>query len=109
MLYMVPDDAHFASAVDFKAPIRAEIERIGYTIIENMGDQPSDLLGGHAEKDYLLPDPFYRVPRALAQAPPLNNRRVRIKRGQRPTEAASLVTRPNMRSGRRCAITLCAP
>jgi predicted secreted acid phosphatase len=62
MLYMVPDDAHFASAVDFKAPIRAEIERIGYTIIENMGDQPSDLLGGHAEKDYLLPDPFYRVP-----------------------------------------------
>jgi len=58
----VPDDAHFASAVDFKAPIRAEIERIGYTIIENMGDQPSDLLGGHAEKDYLLPDPFYRVP-----------------------------------------------
>jgi predicted secreted acid phosphatase len=61
-LYMVPDDAHFASAVDFKAPIRAEIERTGYTIIENMGDQPSDLLGGHAEKDYLLPDPFYRVP-----------------------------------------------
>jgi predicted secreted acid phosphatase len=95
-LYMVPDDAHFASAVDFKAPIRAEIERIGYTIIENMGDQPSDLFGGHAEKDYLLPDPFYRVPRALAQAPPLNNRRVRIKRGQRPTEAASLVTRSNM-------------
>jgi predicted secreted acid phosphatase len=62
MLYMVPDNAHFASAVDFKAPIRAEIERTGYTIIENMGDQPSDLLGGHAEKDYLLPDPFYRVP-----------------------------------------------
>jgi hypothetical protein len=61
-LYMVPDNAHFASAVDFKAPIRAEIERGGYVIIENMGDQPSDLLGGHAEKDFLLPDPFYRVP-----------------------------------------------
>jgi predicted secreted acid phosphatase len=61
-LYMVPDSAHFASAVDFKAPIRAEIERAGYTIIGNMGDQPSDLLGGHAEKDFLLPDPFYRVP-----------------------------------------------
>jgi hypothetical protein len=40
-LYMVPDDARFASAVDFKAPIRAEIERVGYTIIANMGDQPS--------------------------------------------------------------------
>jgi predicted secreted acid phosphatase len=61
-LYMVPDNAHFASAVDFKAPIRAEIERAGYVIIENMGDQPSDLLGGHAEKYFLLPDPFYRVP-----------------------------------------------
>jgi acid phosphatase len=35
---------------------------MGYTIVENMGDQPSDLLGGHAEKKYLLPDPFYRVP-----------------------------------------------
>jgi predicted secreted acid phosphatase len=45
-LYMVPDDARFASAVDFKAPIRAEIERVGYTIIANIGDQPSDLLGG---------------------------------------------------------------
>jgi predicted secreted acid phosphatase len=61
-LYMVPNGAHFASAADFKAPIRAEIERAGYTIIENMGDQPSDLLGGHAEKEFLLPDPFYRVP-----------------------------------------------
>ena len=61
-LYMVPNGAHFASAVDFKTPIRAEIERGGYTIIENMGDQPSDLLGGYAEKDFLLPDPFYRVP-----------------------------------------------
>jgi acid phosphatase len=61
-LYMVPNDSHFASAADFKAPIRAEIERQGYTIIENMGDQPSDLIGGHAERKFLLPDPFYRVP-----------------------------------------------
>jgi predicted secreted acid phosphatase len=61
-LYKVPNGAHFASAADFKAPVRAEIEQMGYTIVENMGDQPSDLLGGHAEKKYLLPDPFYRVP-----------------------------------------------
>jgi predicted secreted acid phosphatase len=61
-LFMVPTGAHFASAADFKAPIRAEIERSGYTIIANMGDQPSDLIGGHAEKKFLLPDPFYRVP-----------------------------------------------
>jgi predicted secreted acid phosphatase len=61
-LFMVPNGAHFASASDFKTPVRAEIERQGYTIIANMGDQPSDLIGGHAEKKYLLPDPFYRVP-----------------------------------------------
>jgi predicted secreted acid phosphatase len=61
-LYMVPNGAHFASAVDFKTPVRIEIEKLGYTIIANMGDQPSDLIGGHAEKKFLLPDPFYRVP-----------------------------------------------
>lgn len=61
-LFMVPNGAHFASAADFKTPIRIEIEQLGYTIIANMGDQPSDLLGGHAEKKFLLPDPFYRVP-----------------------------------------------
>ncbi|MEJ0017240.1 MAG: HAD family acid phosphatase [Acetobacteraceae bacterium] len=61
-LYLVPDGRRFASAADFKAPVRAEIEQQGYTIIANMGDQPSDLLGGHAEKLFLLPDPFYRVP-----------------------------------------------
>jgi predicted secreted acid phosphatase len=61
-LYMVPDGAHFASAADFKTPIRAEIEQAGYTIVANVGDQPSDLRGGHAEKRFLLPDPFYRVP-----------------------------------------------
>jgi predicted secreted acid phosphatase len=61
-LYMVPNGAHFASAADFKAPIRAEIEQAGYIIVANMGDQPSDLQGGHAQKVFLLPDPFYRVP-----------------------------------------------
>ena len=61
-LYMEPDGAHFAFAADFKAPIRAKIEQAGYTIIANVGDQPSDLQGGHAEKKFLLPDPFYRIP-----------------------------------------------
>jgi predicted secreted acid phosphatase len=61
-LYMVPEGAHFPSAADFKAPIRAEIEQAGYTIVANIGDQPSDLQRGHAEKVFLLPDPYYRVP-----------------------------------------------
>jgi predicted secreted acid phosphatase len=61
-LSMVPNGAHYSSAADFKTPVRIEIERLGYTIIANMGDQPSDLRGGHAEKKFLLPNPFYRVP-----------------------------------------------
>jgi len=61
-MYMVPNDAKFGSATDFKAPIRGEIEKAGYTIIANIGDQPSDLTGGHAERTYLLPNPFYRIP-----------------------------------------------
>jgi putative acid phosphatase of HAD superfamily subfamily IIIB len=61
-LYMVPEGRHYSSAADFKAPVRATIEAAGYTIIANMGDQPSDLAGGHAEKTFLLPNPFYRIP-----------------------------------------------
>lgn len=61
-LIMEPAGARFASAADFKAPQRASIEQQGYTIIANLGDQPSDLAGGHAQRTYLLPNPFYRVP-----------------------------------------------
>jgi predicted secreted acid phosphatase len=61
-LILAPNKAHYASAADYKAPHRAAIEQAGYNIIANVGDQPSDLIGGHAEKTYLLPNPFYRVP-----------------------------------------------
>jgi acid phosphatase len=61
-LIMEPPGAHFVSAADFKAPQRAHIEQQGYTIIANVGDQPSDLDGGFSERTYLLPDPFYRIP-----------------------------------------------
>jgi predicted secreted acid phosphatase len=61
-LYMVPEGTHYPSAASFKAPVRTAIERAGYTIIANVGDQPSDLAGGHAEKTFLLPNPFYRIP-----------------------------------------------
>jgi hypothetical protein len=59
---MEPVGAHFDSAADFKAPQRAKIEQQGYTIIANLGDQPSDLAGGSAEQTYLLTNPFYRIP-----------------------------------------------
>lgn len=61
-LIMEPVGAQYASAADFKAPQRANIEGEGYTIIANLGDQPSDLDGGFAERTYLLPNPFYRIP-----------------------------------------------
>jgi HAD superfamily, subfamily IIIB (Acid phosphatase) len=61
-LIMEPAEAHYVSAADFKAPQRQAIEAEGYTIVANMGDQPSDLDGGFAERTFLLPNPFYRIP-----------------------------------------------
>src|ERR1700722_4291734 len=48
-LYMVPAGGHFGSPPDFRAPGREEIEKAGYIIVANVGDQPSDLRGGHRE------------------------------------------------------------
>lgn len=45
-----------------KAEARAALERGGYTIIASMGDQHSDLVGGHAERTFKVPNPFYRIP-----------------------------------------------
>lgn len=61
-LILTPRGSHYASAADFKAPQRAAIEQAGYRIVANIGDQPSDLAGGHAERTFLLPNPFYRIP-----------------------------------------------
>jgi predicted secreted acid phosphatase len=61
-LYMETKGSHYPSAADFKAPQRKRIEQAGYTIIANVGDQPSDLAGGYGEKTFLLPNPFYRIP-----------------------------------------------
>ena len=41
-LYMRPEGIRYASAADFKAPVRAAIETAGYAIIANVGDQPSE-------------------------------------------------------------------
>lgn len=62
-LLMEPDDMHVPSAADFKAPERQWIEdKLGYTIVANVGDQWSDLAGGFAEGDFKLPNPFYHIP-----------------------------------------------
>lgn len=57
-----PNDMKVPSAADYKAPVRCEINAQGYNIVVNMGDQPSDLAGGCAEKSFLLPNPYYRIP-----------------------------------------------
>jgi acid phosphatase len=61
-LFMRPPDSHESSTAVFKAGARAKIEAQGYHIIANVGDQQSDLSGGHAERSFKLPNPFYFVP-----------------------------------------------
>jgi hypothetical protein len=34
----------------------------GHPIIANVGDQWSDLAGGHAAMDFKVPNPFYFIP-----------------------------------------------
>ncbi|MFL5535384.1 MAG: HAD family acid phosphatase [Gemmatimonadales bacterium] len=59
---LLPEGAHFKSAVEFKAPERRKIAEQGYTIILSMGDQESDLAGGFAERTFKLPNPVYYLP-----------------------------------------------
>jgi acid phosphatase len=47
----------------FKTAMRQKIEQeMHYTIIANVGDQYSDLRGGHAEQVFKVPNPFYFIP-----------------------------------------------
>lgn len=60
-LYMRPANSSGAVS-DYKAAARADIEKRGFTIIANVGDQDSDLAGGHAERAFKVPNPFYFIP-----------------------------------------------
>jgi hypothetical protein len=60
-LLMRPNGTATTSVADFKMRERWRIAQT-YTIVANVGDQPSDLAGGFAEKEFLLPNPFYRIP-----------------------------------------------
>ncbi|MGW9071871.1 HAD family acid phosphatase [Streptomyces yangpuensis] len=46
----------FEEVSKYKTAKRAEIEARGYTIIANIGNSPTDLVGGHAERTVKLPD-----------------------------------------------------
>ncbi|MEV4927582.1 HAD family acid phosphatase [Streptomyces roseoverticillatus] len=46
----------FQEVSTYKTAKRAEIENNGYTIIANIGNNTGDLVGGHAERTFKLPD-----------------------------------------------------
>ena len=61
-LYLRPIEYNDPSIIPFKSNARALIEKKGYVILASIGDQYSDLLGGHAEQTFKLPNPFYFLP-----------------------------------------------
>lgn len=48
--------------VRFKSGVRAHLEDLGFEIVANFGDQPSDLNGGFADKTFRMPNPNYYLP-----------------------------------------------
>jgi hypothetical protein len=48
--------------IPYKSAARAKLEERGFRIIVNVGDQESDLAGGHADRAFKLPNPFYFTP-----------------------------------------------
>jgi hypothetical protein len=49
--------------IEYKSGERARIEeKLGFTILVNVGDQDSDLAGGHARRAFKLPNPMYYIP-----------------------------------------------
>lgn len=57
-----PKNYHQKSAAPYKAHARARIEKQGYEIVATIGDQWSDVRGGHADKGFKLPNPYYYIP-----------------------------------------------
>jgi hypothetical protein len=49
------------NTVEYKTGERERIEKSGVNLIANIGDQESDLAGGHADRAYKYPNPFYYI------------------------------------------------
>jgi hypothetical protein len=60
-LYLKPAGSTLTT-VQYKAGARRDIESQGYRIVANVGDQYSDLAGGHAQRAFKLANPFYFLP-----------------------------------------------
>jgi predicted secreted acid phosphatase len=61
-LYMRDQSTGRQSVSNHKIAARMDIELHGFTIIANIGDQSSDLIGAHAERKFKVPNPFYFIP-----------------------------------------------
>jgi acid phosphatase len=61
-LYMRPDNYKGAAAEVMKTAHRDSIEKMGFKIVVNIGDQFSDLYGGKAEECVKLPNKMYYIP-----------------------------------------------
>jgi hypothetical protein len=53
---------NFDSDEKLKTDARTAIERLGYRIVANIGNNDSDLAGGHAERTFKLPDYGKQLP-----------------------------------------------
>ena len=60
-LRMRPDDQPASRRDGWKARTRRALRRRGYRIVVNLGDQRSDLDGGHALRAVKLPNPMYVI------------------------------------------------
>lgn len=61
-LVLKPDSYKRSSLVPFKSGARRALERRGLDVVVNVGDQRSDLLGGHSDRTYKLANPMYFTP-----------------------------------------------
>jgi predicted secreted acid phosphatase len=50
------------TTVAYKSGARGAIEQQGYHVVASVGDQYSDLAGGHEDTAFKLPNPFYFLP-----------------------------------------------
>lgn len=60
-IYVRPTNYKSHSIIPFKSQTRSQIEKKGYIILATIGDQYSDIRGGHARKGFKLPNPFYYI------------------------------------------------
>ena len=61
-LTLKPTSYQNKSVIPYKSGARKKIEKKGYRILANLGDQRSDLKGGYSLKTYKLPNPMYFTP-----------------------------------------------